>query len=107
MAKFSGKVGFSQTTETAPGVWKPVITQRDYTGDVIREAKNFVASEQVNDNLRLNNRISIVADDFANQNYAGMKYVVLDGKYWKITQVEIQRPRLILSIGGIYNGPKT
>ena len=106
MAKFHGKVGYSQSVETAPGVWVDQVTDRDYYGDVIRESKQFTGSDKVNDDLVLNNRVSIVADDFANTNFSAMRYIVWHGVYWKISSIEVQRPRLILSLGGVYNGPK-
>lgn len=106
MAKFHGKVGFVTSTETAAGVWSDVATERDYYGDVIRQTKTWSETNQVNDNLVLGNRISIVGDDFANLNIPTMRYVIWDGTYWDISSVEIQRPRLILSLGGVYNGNK-
>ncbi len=106
MAKFHGNIGYAQSTETAPGVWTDVITEREYYGDVIKETKQWINSGQVNDNLVINNRISVVADDFAYSNFSAMRYVIWSGVYWKVSNVEIQRPRIILSLGGVYNGPK-
>jgi hypothetical protein len=106
MAKFHGKIGYSSVVEKAQGVYVDQPTEREYYGDVIRESKQFTNSGQVNDNLTMNNRISIIADDFANSNFSAMRYVVWAGVYWKISSIEAQRPRLILSLGGVYNGPK-
>lgn len=106
MAKFHGNIGYTLSVETAPGVWTDEISERDYYGDVIRESRQWTNPGQVNDNLVVNNRISIVADDFANENFSAMKYVIWNGVYWKVSTVEVQRPRLILSIGGVYNGNK-
>ena len=106
MAKFNGKVGFVQSSETAPGVWTDIATEREYYGDVIRQTKSWLAANQVNDNLTLGNRISLVGDDFANLNLATIKYIIWGGEYWKVTNIEFQRPRLVLSLGGIYNGNK-
>lgn len=106
MAKFHGKVAYSILIETAPGVWTPQLTEREYYGDVIRESRQWTNSGNVNDNLNVSNRISIVSDDFANTNFSAMKYVVWYGQYWNVTTVEVQRPRLILTLGGVYNGPK-
>ena len=108
MAKFHGKVGFAQDEETPPesGVWVKVVTEREYFGDVIKESRQFSNTNQVNDSLTLNNRVSIVSDDFANANLFSMVYVILGGVYWRVSNVEIQRPRLILSFGGVYNGTK-
>jgi len=106
MAKFHGKIGYVTSTEGAPGVWTDQVSEREYYGDVIRETKQWNAGDKVNDNLVVNNRISITADDFATQNFSAMRYVIWTGVYWKVSNVEIQRPRLILSLGGVYNGPK-
>ncbi len=106
MAKFHGSIGYATSTETAPGVWTDVISSREYFGDVLRETKEWRQANQVNDNLTFSNRISITADDFAFSNFTAMRYVVWAGQYWKVSNVEIQRPRLILSLGGVYNGPR-
>ena len=106
MAKFHGKIGYSKSVETVPGVWVDEIVEREYYGDILRETKQWTNSGQVNDNLAVNHRISIVADDFANSNFSAMKYVIWNGVYWSVSSVETQRPRLILSIGGVYNGVK-
>lgn len=104
MAKFFGKIGYLMTAETTPGVWTEVITTREYYGDLIRNSRKIQTSDQLNDDINIANEISIVADPFAYQNFHSMKYVEFMGAKWKITTVEVQHPRLILTIGGIYNG---
>ena len=105
MAKFYGVIGYIQTVQTAPGVNTEVATEHNYRGDVIRNTKHLEAGQNLNDNLTINNQFSIVADDFANANFATMRYIKWMGVAWKITNVEIQRPRLILTVGGVYNVP--
>lgn len=104
MAKFYGKIGYAETVETAPGVWQEQITERDYFGDLNRNTRTTQASNQLNDNINISNEISILADPFANQNFHLMRYVEYMGAKWKITNVEVQYPRLILTVGGVYNG---
>jgi hypothetical protein len=105
MAKFYGAIGYGETSEKSPGVWvEETITERSYTGDVLKNSRRWQAGESLNDNLTINNQISIVADPFAYQNFCTMKYIKWMGTLWKITQVDVQRPRLILTIGGVYNG---
>lgn len=106
MAKFHGNIGFVRAEETAPGVFREVPTEYTYYGDVLRESRNFEKGEQVNDNLVLHNRFSIVADKLALQSSQYMKYVIWEGTYWQIISVEILRPRIILTVGGVYNGLK-
>lgn len=101
--KFSGKVGFATIKETAPGVWSEVIADRKYVGDITRLARSLQASQSINDNVNLNNQISIVADMFAYENFFNIRYVVWCKSKWKVTNVEVKRPRLILTLGGVYN----
>ena len=104
MAKFFGAIGFESQVETKPGVWKPQITKRDYFGDLIRNSKRIQGSDKVNDDINITNQISIVADPYANENFHAIKYVEFMGAKWKVTDVEVQYPRLNLTLGGVYNG---
>lgn len=103
MAKFYGEIGYAETVETVPGVWQEQIVKRNYTGDVIRNISKIRGGEHLNDNIVLDNKLSIIADPYALNNFSTMRYIKWDGAFWKITSVEIQRPRLILTIGGVYN----
>lgn len=103
MAKFYGKVGFLRTEESAPDVYSEVLTERLYKGDVIRNQKRYQSSESLNDDVVLSNNISIVADNYANENVFAIRYVMYKGVPWKVTNAEIQRPRIILTLGGKYN----
>lgn len=104
MAKFYGVVGYAETKETTPGVWTEAITERKYRGDITRNTRRLEGANQVNDNVTVNNTISICADAYAYQNFFAIRYVEWMGARWKVTNVEVQRPRLILTIGGVYNG---
>lgn len=104
MAKFCGVIGFAEHKETAPGVWTERITEYQYFGDLVRNTRRLQSTDQVNDNVDISNQISIVADPFANQNIHAMRYIEYRGAKWKISNVEVQYPRLILTVGGLYNG---
>lgn len=104
MNKFYGKIGYAISEETVPGVWVEQIVERSYYGDVIRNIRRLQSSENLNDNINISNEISIVADAFANQNFHSMRYVEYMGTKWKVSSIEVKYPRLILSIGGVYNG---
>ena len=106
MAKFYEKIGYSSTVETSPSVWVEQIVERYYYGDILRNSRQLRSdSEQLNDNVHVSNKISIVADPYALNHFFEMRYVTWMGANWKITDVEVQRPRLILTIGEVYNGP--
>lgn len=103
MAKFYGKIGFAENVEIEKGVWEEQITERSYFGDVTRNIRRLRDASKVNNDVDISNEISIVADPYANENFHAMRYVVFMGSKWKIESVEVQYPRLILSIGGLYN----
>lgn len=104
MAKFYGAIGYGKSIETSPGVWEDQITERMYYGDLIRNSRRLQSSGNLNDNINISNQISIVADPYANENFHLMKYASFMGTKWKITDIEVQYPRLILTVGGVYNG---
>lgn len=104
MAKFYGSIGFADDTENAPGVWDDGIIVHSYYGDLIRNTRQLQSGEMINDGLNVANEISIVADPYARQNFHKMRYVEFMGAKWKISKVEVNYPRLILTIGGLYNG---
>lgn len=104
MAKFYGKVGFIKTEETRPGIWDEQVTERFYYCDLIRNSRRLESSDNLNDNINISNRVSIVADPYANDNAHSIKFVEFMGAKWKVLNVEVQYPRLLLDLGGLYNG---
>lgn len=103
MAKFCGVIGYAITRETEPGIYVEEIVENEYYGDVIKNTRRLKEANKVNDDINVSNQFSIVADPFANNNFHAMRYIVFMGAKWKITDVEVQYPRLILSVGGLYN----
>lgn len=103
MAKFYGAIGYATTVETSPGIWEEEIAERMYAGDLGRNTRRLQSGAQVNDDLTIANEISIIADPYAYQNFHAMRYVEFMGTKWKVSNVEVQFPRLILTTGGIYN----
>ena len=104
MAKYYGMIGFGETEETVPGVWTEIIVERPYCGDTIKNTRLLQNSGDVNDNINIANQISIVSDPYADCNFFKIRYVEFMNAKWKVSSVDVQRPRLILTIGGLYNG---
>lgn len=105
MAKFHGAVGYGESVETAPGVHQDVIKEREYYGDVQKNNRKLSEGEYLNSDISVGNMISIVADAYANTHFFAIRYVEWAGVRWTVTDVEVQPPRLILRLGGVYNGP--
>lgn len=104
MAKWAGKVLYVETEETVPGVWVEQPTERFYYGDILTQNRRLESSGNLNDDINVSNRISIVADPYAYDHFHNMRSIEFEGARWKVTSVEVQRPRLILTLGGLYNG---
>lgn len=107
MAKFYGKIGYIDTVESEPGYWEEKAIERDYYGDITRNTSRYQNGGQVNDDIVINNILSIVADPYANENFRHIRYIKWMGTKWKVTNAEVQYPRLILTLGGVYNGTES
>jgi hypothetical protein len=105
MAKYFGKIGYGHSVERQNGVWEDEITERKLYGDVVRNARRLVTGDEVNSDLSTTNSISVVADAYALQNIFAIRYLEWMGRLWFVTDVEVQAPRLLLRLGGVYNGP--
>ena len=104
MAKYYGKIGFAESVESAPGVHVEKIVERNYYGELVRNSRRLQSANQLNDNINISNEISIVADPYADKNFHMMRYIEFMGTKWKISNVEVQPPRLIITAGGVWNG---
>lgn len=102
--KYYGKVGYSITFEEEPSIWKSKIIEFPYHGDVLKLNVRRTGNDKVNSDIKVSNRISIIADPFAYENFQNIVYVSWMGSLWSVENIEIDRPRLILDIGGVYNG---
>lgn len=105
MAKYYGSVGFAVTEESedSPGDWIATIVERKYYGEVIRRKRSWNSTNNLNDNFTISNEISILADPYAYQNLGEIRYVVWHGTKWRVTNIDVEHPRITLSIGGVYN----
>lgn len=101
--KWFGKIGFAETVNTNPGVWDPQIVTRQYQGDVIDMKRRLQSSDKLNDDIIIDNVISILSDPYSEKNFASIKYVEFMGAKWRVSNVKVEYPRLILTLGGVYN----
>ena len=106
LAKFYGAIGYALLAESTPGVWMDTIVEKTYRGDIIMDQRRWQSSEKVNDDVNIDNSISIIADAYAYANIGLMKYIVWNNVAWKIQSFSINRPRIVIQIGGVYNGER-
>lgn len=104
MPKFYGKIGYAENVKVGPGVWKDVITEKSYYGDVLRNSRQLVDGDKVNNDLTVSNSISVVADAYANLHFHAIRYIEWAGALWTVSNVRVESPRLIFTLGGVYNG---
>lgn len=104
MNKWHGKIGYGITKKTGPGVFKTEMTFRESNGDILRNTAQSDNSDKVNDDFRISGSISVVADAFINQNFQFIRCAEFMGAFWKVTKADVQYPRIVLTLGGIYNG---
>lgn len=104
MSRYAGLVTYVTQAETRPGVWTEVVEQHFMKGDMLRKGSSFQNGDKVHSDVSLNHRVSLVADDYALGNYYDIKRLEVDGKQWVVESIEIQRPRIIVTLGGLYNG---
>lgn len=104
MAKISGVIAYGISKETSPGIWETETTEVKFRGDLIKNVYSRKSSENLNDGVDISNEISFIADQFAYDNFHSIVYVKFMGSKWKVSSVTVDRPRLTLSIGGLYNG---
>lgn len=103
MARFCGKIGYAETKETRPSIYEEVITEHKYYGDVKTNQWKKDSNQSINDDAKVNVQISIVADEKALTSFHLMRWIEWKGVKWSIANIDVQPPRIILTIGGVYN----
>lgn len=104
MSKMLITLGFIDTEETTPGVWEPRVAERHYYCELLRNSRRRDTPTNINDDLTISNELSILADPYALNHFHSLQYVKMFNASWKVTNIEVQYPRLTLTTGGVYNG---
>lgn len=107
MSKYYGKIGYVETVDRGDGVFVEQVSERNYYGDVVKNNIQWNATQQVNDNIGLSTQFSVLADSYAYEHFKYIRYVTYMGVKWEVTSVDpSNRPRLLISVGGVYNAPE-
>lgn len=103
MTKYAGLVGYVTQIETRPGIWEPKSTEKKMTGDVLNLGHSYDTGNKVNDDITLQHKISLVGSPYAYSNLYNLRYLWYMGEKWKIIGVAVERPRIVVTIGGVWN----
>lgn len=103
---FHDKVGFLLYDDNVQtGISKKVPVEKPYYGTVLEHSRRWSPNDHPNDDLTLANQIKITANGYAFKHIRYIAYVHYMGGYWKVDSIRVQSPNIILSIGGVWNGP--
>lgn len=104
MARYSGLIGFSSgQTETSPGIWEESYTERPMSGSITQQSFTAQNGEVINTGVVMSNTISVIGDRYSFENYSNIRYVEYLGQKWRVTSVQVVRPRIILQMGTAYH----
>jgi len=105
--RVSGVIGYGEQTKIRPGVVEDVIIEKKFRGETVRPPSSGPdEGQKVNDDLRVGVTLSIVAGAYHSTHVHAIRYISWQGQLWKVSNVDVQHPRLILRLGGLYHGPK-
>ena len=99
------KLGFSYTRDDGHGVWKQVNTEKVYKAEITSH-KWYLNREKDTPNVsyKTGESFSVLMDSFLQENLGYITYVVLNGVKWDISSIDVQRPRVHITPGGMYHG---
>lgn len=100
--KWYGQIAYRDTVEVEPGVWEDTVTLVDKYGDLLRNSKSNQQGNSINDNITVSNQISVVADPYLLESFHKIIYITFMGAKWRINSVEVQYPRLLITLGSLY-----
>lgn len=107
MARVRCVIGYvHEDVEVTPGVWKPEVVERFYRGTILRNSRQVLDDDKINSDLVVQNSFSFVANAYAREHFHAIRYIKWSGAHWKVTEVTEESPRLILRMGGVYDGVK-
>ena len=104
MGKYSGMIGFGRNTEVEPDIWRDVITERKYNGDIVSDNRRFNFGDTLSGNITFTNQFSIVGDTYLFDHMPDIRYITWKGNRWTVSSADEHYPRVTISIGGLYNG---
>lgn len=107
MTKYSGFIGVEKgSTEISPGIWSASgMVEIPARGDLLNLSKRYSEGDnKITDDLSVSNRISLLAAYDLLGNVGSIRYATLLGSRWKVVTLEFLGHRLILTLGGVWNG---
>jgi hypothetical protein len=103
MSKFWGPIGINRGfQETGPGIIDNVIEEVYVKGE-IRNVKASWSQQTMNDTLQARHLLSVVTPEDSEIDFNEVVYIVWQGHKWAVTSIQYNRPRVELTLGGLYN----
>lgn len=104
--KYSGLAGFNEKDiEVRPGVLQNQIKERRIKGNVLNYGHyNSDTPNSMQQDVSIRNRLSIIMDPYIKKNFNNILYVTFMNVRWSISSLTINGNRVILDLGGVYNG---
>ena len=104
MTKFRGSIGTNRgPEETSPGIFEPIIEEFEVTGEIRNIGARWPRHEQ-GDSVSARHVLSIVTPESSIIDFTEVVYVIWQTRKWSVVSIEYKRPRVELSLGGLYNG---
>ena len=104
MSKFWGPIGINRgPVQTAPGILEVVIEELEVSGEM-RQLQLRWPQARMQEGLSANHVLSIVTPEDSDIDFTEVVYIVWQSRKWSVTSIQYKRPRVELTLGGLYNG---
>lgn len=100
--KWFGEIGYFVESNNVDGIVTDSFITQQYYGDIIKDYKTNTSENAVNEDFELSNRISVVADPYLISHFHKIAWISFMETKFKVRSVELQYPRLIVSLGGVF-----
>ncbi len=104
MTRFRGSIGINRgSVETSPGIFEPSIEELEVTGEMRNPSARWPAHQQ-GGSVSARHALSIVTPEDSIVDYTEVVYVIWQSQKWSVVSIQYKRPRIELTLGGLYNG---
>jgi hypothetical protein len=104
MARYWGVIGINRgPVQTSPGILTPKIEEVQVSGEMRQERLNWPQAG-MREGLSARHVLSVITPEDSDIDFTEAVYISWQGRKWSVTSIQYKRPRVELSLGGIYSG---